>query len=367
MSYKVRFVNFPEHYKKIKGDIDAIIQEVLSGGDYVLRKHLREFETNFAKFIGVKYAIGVANGTDALFLSMKAANISEGDEVITVSHTFAATVATISHCNAKPVLIDVAQDHNMDVNKIEDAITQKTRAIIPVHLNGRICEMDRIMKIASKHKLIVIEDAAQAVGASYKGRRAGSFGLTGCFSFYPAKILGTLGDGGMVVTNDEATAKKLFLLRDHGLDRETGEFLFHGFNSRLDNLLAAVLNIKLNYLPKWIKRRREIAQLYQTGLSDLTSLKLPPQPDKSDFYDVYQNYVIRSDNRDHLVDYLKNEGIEILVSWPIPLHKHKALNLDIFNLPLTEQLSKEVLSLPLHPELSNSDVKIVIDSLHNFK
>lgn len=366
MAYRVRFVNFPEHYRKIKGEIDTIVQEVLSGGDYVLRKHLREFEKNFAEFIGVKYAIGVANGTDALFLSMKAANIAKGDEVITVAHTFAATVATISHCNATPILVDVAKDHNMDVNKIEAVITENTKAIIPVHLNGRICEMDKIMKIASEHELIVIEDAAQAVGAKYKGRRAGSFGLTGCFSFYPAKILGTLGDGGMVVTNDQKIAQKLFLLRDHGLERETGEFLFNGFNSRLDNLHAAVLNIKLKYLPQWIERRREIAQLYQTGLSDLASLQLPPPPDKCDFYDVYQNYVIRSDNRDELVAYLQQEGIEILVSWAKPLHKHKALNLDFFNLPLTEQISKEVLSLPLHPELSNSDVQIVIDSIHNF-
>ena len=366
MDYRIRFVDFPKHYRKIKGEVDAVIQEVLSGGDYILRRHLQEFEKNFAEFIGVKYAIGVANGTDALFLSLKAANIAEGAEVITVAHTFAATVATIFQCNAKPILVDINDDHNIDDNKIVAAITENTKAIIPVHLNGRICEMDKIMKIASDHELLVIEDAAQAVSASYKQRRAGSFGLTGCFSFYPAKILGTLGDGGMIVTDDKETAEKLFLLRDHGQERETGEFLFHGFNSRLDNLHAAILNIKLKYLPQWIERRREIAHLYHKGLSDLASLQLPPPPDQGDFYDVYQNYVIRSDNRDELVAYLLQEGIEILVSWPKPLHKHKALNLNNFNLPLTEQISREVLSLPLHPELSDLDVKFVVDSLHQF-
>jgi len=366
MEYRIRFVDFPEHYRKIKSEVDSVIQEVLIGGDYILRRHLKEFEKNFAKFLDVKYAIGVANGTDALFLSLKAANITESDEVITVAHTFAATVSTISQCNAKPILVDIDQYHNIDVSCIEAAITEKTKGIIPVHLNGRICDMDAIMKIASDHGLHIIEDAAQAVGARYKGRRAGSFGLTGCFSFYPAKILGTLGDGGMIVTNNKEIAKKLFLLRDHGQDRGTGEFLFHGFNSRLDNLHAAILKIKLNHLPQWIERRRELANLYHEGLSDLDSLQLPPAPNEGNFYDVYQNYVIRSNNRDELVTYLRNQGIEILVSWPKPLHKHKALNLDHFNLPLTEQISREVLSLPLHPELSDSDVDFVINSIHNF-
>lgn len=366
MQHQVRFVDFPKHYNTIKKEIDSTVQTILSGGDYVLRKHLRDFEHNFAKFLGVKYAIGVANGTDALFLSLKAAGISDGDEVITVSHTFAATISTIVQCNAKPILVDIDNDFNMDITKIEDAITEKTKAIIPVHLNGRICDMDNLMKLASKHDLLIIEDAAQAVGAKFKGKRAGSFGLTGCFSFYPAKILGTLGDGGMIVTNDDEIAKKCFLLRDHGQERETGEFLFHGFNSRLDNLHAAVLDVKLNHLPQWLERRREISELYHKGLSGLLSIKLPPQPNKGDYYDVYQNYVIRSKKRDDLVKYLQAEGIEILVSWPKPLHKHKALHLDQFNLPMTEQISREVLSLPLYPELNDLDVKFVIDSIYNF-
>ncbi|MEM1524568.1 MAG: DegT/DnrJ/EryC1/StrS family aminotransferase [Nitrososphaerales archaeon] len=366
MIYKVPFVNFPEHYKRIKDEIDFAIKEVLLGGDYILRKHLKEFEENFAKFLGVKYAIGVGSGTDALYLSLKAAGINQGDEVITVAHTFVATIASIIHCGAKPILVDIGEDYNMDVEKVEEVITNKTKAIIPVHLNGRLCDMKRLMEIASKYNLIIIEDAAQALGASLDGVKAGTFGLTGCFSFYPAKILGGLGDGGMVVTNNKDVAEKILLLRDHGQKREIGEILCYGFNSRLDNLQAAVLNVKLKYVPKWIERRREIAKLYHQALSNITKLKLPPPPMNGRFYDVYQNYVIRAKRRDELVKHLMREGIEVLISWPKPLHKHEALGLSNFHLPMTEQISKEVVSLPIYPELSNNDVNFVIQAIQTF-
>ena len=366
MSYKVRFVDFPEHYRRLKSEIDAAIQGVLDGGDYIMRRQLREFEKNLADFLGVKYAIGVANGTDAILLSMKAAGIGRGDEVITVAHTFAATVTTIVHCNATPVLVDIGPDYNMDVGKVEAAITKKTKAIIPVHLNGRVCDMDRLMRIASKHDIPIIEDAAQALGASFKGKRAGSFGLSGCFSFYPAKILGALGDGGAVTTSDDAMAEKIFLLRDHYMNRDTGEFLGYGFNSRLDNLHAAVLDVKLKRLPQWIERRRELATMYKKGLSGVSSIKLPPPPGNGDYFDVYQNYVIRSKQRDELVKHLRSSGVEIIVSWPKPLHKHEALGLTKFNLPVTEQISREVLSIPLFPEMSNDSVKLVVDAIRRF-
>ena len=366
--YKVPFVNYPEHYRRIWNEVMDAITEALSKGDLILRDQLREFEENIASFIGVKHAVGVNSGTDALFLSLKAAEVGQGDEVITVAHTFVATVSAIVYCGAKPILVDVGEDMNMDVNQVEQAITPKTKAIIPVHLNGRICDMEKLMAIANEHNLLIIEDAAQALGATFDGKKAGSFGLTGCFSFYPAKMLGAAGDGGIAVTNDEEIAEKIRLLRDHGYQRSTGEMLCYGYNSRLDNVQAAILDVKLKHLPEWIERRRDIVSLYHQGLSDLQELKIPPPP-RSDnrFFDVYQNYVIRAKERDKLVAYLEESGIEILISWPKPMHRHAALGLKHFHLPMTEQISNEVLSLPMHPELGGEDVEYVIGSIHKFQ
>lgn len=367
MEYKVPFVDYPEHYRRIWDETMGAISEVLSKGDLILRDQLRYFEENIGSFVGVKYAVGVNSGTDALYLSLKAAGVASGDEVITVAHTFVATVAAIVHCGAKPILIDIGQDMNMDVEQLEKVISSKTKAVIPVHLNGRLCDMRKLMKIADKHNLIVIEDAAQALGATLVGEKAGSFGLTGCFSFYPAKVLGAAGDGGILVTNDEEMVEKICLFRDNGLQRTTGDILNYGFNSRLDNLQAAILNVKLKHLPMWIEKRRELASLYHQGLLNLPYLTLPPPPDtEGGFYDVYQNYVIRTEKRDQLAQHLKESGIEILLSWPKPMHYHRALGLDHFHLPVTEQISKEVLSLPLYPELSDEELKYVIESVRDF-
>lgn len=362
-NYKVRFVNYPEHYRRLKTELDTAFFDVMSTGNFILRKHLRDFEEHFAKYLGVKYCVGVNSGTDALFLSVLASGIKPGDEVITVSHTFLATVGCIVNNGAKPVLIDVSEDHNMDITKIEKAITPKTKAIIPVHLNGRICNMDVIMEIAKKHNLIVIEDAAQAIGATYKGKKAGSFGTTGIFSFYPAKILGTAGDGGIVATNDEKIAIRVRELRDNGRT-EDGGVNGYGYCSRLDNLHAALLDVKLKHVEEFIKRRREIAEMYNKQLSDIKQLHLPHFSDER-FYDVYQNYVVQTPKRDEFVQYLRENGIEVLISWPIPMHKQPSLKLN-FNLPKTEEISKTVVSLPLYPELSNQEVQMVIDVVHRF-
>ena len=368
--YKVPFVNYPEHYRRIWDEVMEAITEVLSKGDLILRDQLRQFEENIASFVGgVKYAVGVNSGTDALFLSLKAAGVGPGDEVITAAHTFVATVSVIVQCGAKPILVDIGEDMNMDVDQVEQAITPKTKAIIPVHLNGRMCDMEKLMEITNEHDLLVIEDAAQALGASFDGKKAGTFGLTGCFSFYPAKMLGAVGDGGIAVTDDEEIAEKIRLLRDHGYQRSTGEMLCYGYNSRLDNLQAAILDVKLKHLPAWIERRRELASLYHQGLSDLRELKLqlPPPPRSNDrFFDVYQNYVIRTKERDRLVAHLRESGVEILISWPKPMHHHEALGLKHFHLPKTEQFSNEVLSLPIYPELRNDDVEFVVDAIGNF-
>ena len=367
MAYKVRFVNYPEHYKRIWNEVTGAINECLSKGDLIARQQLEDFEANLAKFVGSKYALGLNSGTDALLLSLKAASIGKGQEVVTVSHTFVATMMSIVFNSAKPKLIDIADDMEMDASLLASAITRKTRAIIPVHLNGRMTDMRIVNKIAQEHDLVVVEDAAQALGARVGTCNSGATGLTGCFSFYPAKILGCAGDGGAVVTNDERIMREIKLLRDHGFKRDTNELLMYGFNSRLDNIQAAMLDIKLKYLPDWIKRRRAIAAMYENGLKGIAGLKLPPGPDGSgDYFDVYQNYVIRSDKRDQLNAFLKEKGIETLISWPKPNHHHPALGLLKFELPVTENISRTVISLPMYPEMSDEEVGYVVDVLKEF-
>jgi len=376
MNYKVPFVNYSLQYCNLKNEIDKAIQSVLERGDLILREDVKELEKNIASFLRAKYAIGVNSCTDAMTLSLTAAGVGVGDEVITVAHTFFATIEVIFRVGAKPILVDVREDFLMDVAKVEKAITPKTKAIIPVHLNGRVCQMDRLMEIVKKHDLIVIEDAAQALGAKFKGKMAGSFGLTGCFSFYPAKILGAFGDGGAVVTNDENIAEKVRLLRDHGQKTKT-EIVCYGFNSRLDNLQAAILNVKFKYLPEWIKKRREIAALYNNGLSDIPEVKLPPTPAFAEasagkpnlderYFDIYQNYVLKAQKRDELFEFLKEKGVETLIKDPIPVHRHPNLGLSHFHLPYTEKLAKEVISLPIYPELTNEQVQYVIDCVKKF-
>ena len=255
----------------------------------------------------------------------------------------------------------------MDTEQLERAISPRTKAIIPVYLNGRLCDMEKLMDIASRHNLILIEDAAQTLGATFDGEKAGSFGLAGCYSFYPAKILGAAGDGGIVTTNNQEFAEKIRLLRDHGQQRTTGDILCFGFNSRLDNLQAAILNLKLKYMPRWIERRREIAGMYYNSLSDISQLDLPASPKaEGPYFDVFQNYVIRCKERDDLVAYLRENDVEVLISWPVPNHFHKGLGLTHFKLPETESISNEVVSLPMNTEIPDDQVQYVIKTVRNF-
>ena len=369
MKYKVPFVDLPVQYHRYGEDIIAAVRKVMSRGDYILRSDLEQFEENMASLLGMNHVVGLGSGTDALHLALKAAGVGLGDEVITVDFTCVATLSVIVHCGAKPTLVDIRDDYNMDVEQVEEAITPRTKAILPVHLNGRVCDMERLMDIASKHNLIVIEDAAQALEATFDGQKAGTFGLSGCFSLYPMKILGATGDGGFVTTNDEALAERIYQLRDLGQQRETGDVLYFGFSSRLDNLQAAILNVKLKYLNQWIERRREIAALYHQGLSGVQELKLPPPPEPEGLYfDVFQNYLVRAEERDRLVAHLEKCGIETLTSWYLskPLHYHEALNLAHFQLPKTEQFANECVSLPLNTEVSDEQVEYVIDAIGNF-
>ena len=367
MSWKVKYIDYPAQYRKLRVEILRVIDETLNAGDVMLRSQLRDFEAHFAEFVGTRYAVGVANCTEALFLSLRAAGIGPGDEVITVSHTMVATVAAIHHNGATPVLVDIGDDHNMDPDAVEAAITSRTKAIIPVHLNGRVCNMARIMDIARRYGLIVIEDAAQALGASFMGTRAGAFGLAGCFSFYPAKLLGAYGDGGAVTTNSEEMAWKLQLLRNHGRTTDGG-VAFWGFNSRLDNLQAAILDVKLKYVTAWIERRREIARLYHEYLRDVPELLLPPPPEVGGLYfDVYQNYEIEAEDRDRLRAYLQEHGVETMLPWGgRGVHQFEALGLNKFRLPRTEQMFKRVLMLPMHCELNDEQVLYVAECIRRF-
>ncbi|MGH7593895.1 MAG: DegT/DnrJ/EryC1/StrS family aminotransferase [Gemmatimonadales bacterium] len=365
MAYKVPFVDARTHYQRLKNEIDGAIFNCLSNGDLVYRQHLRDFEEHFAGFVGTKYAVGVNSGYHALAFALQAAGIGPGDEVITVAHTFVATVSAIVHCGATPVLIDVATDYNMNPALIVPAITPRTRALLPVHLNGRVCEMDQIMEIARCHKLIVIEDSAQAIGAKYKGRNAGCFGLAGCFSFYPFKVLGGFGDGGAITTDDPNVARAASLLRYNGEDRETGEYYYHGQTALLDNVQAAVLDVKLNYLPSWLDHRRKIAELYHRSLEGIPELGLPCF-NPHGHHDIFQNYVVRSRHRDALRKQLREDGVETLVHWPKPMWEHKALSLGNLHLLETERICGEVLSLPMSAETTVEQVEAVVASIRRF-
>ena len=358
-------MNYKRQYQQLKTEFDRAFEEVMSGGDFILRSHVEAFEENMARFVGTEHAVGVNTGTDALYLSAHALGFGPGDEVITVAHTFVATVGAIVQCGATPVLIDVRDDFNMDVDQIEPVITARTKGIIPVHLNGHACEMGRILELAHKYDLRVIEDAAQALGATFKEEKCGSFGDTAIFSFYPSKILGTAGDGGMICTNDDALARRLRAFRDNGRVENVEMIECFGWCTRLDNLHAALLDMKFRYLEKWIQRRREIAGMYDNGLGGIDGL-VPHPNSNDDYFDVYQNYVIRCKERDKLAEHLRKSGIEVLISWPTPMHKQKALALSHFNLPVTECISAEVISLPMYPELSDEEAECVIEAVESF-
>lgn len=365
MSWRVRFVDPARNYLMIKEEIDAVYQEVMAQGDLIMRKQLARFEENLAAFVGTKYAVGLNSGYDALHISMIAAGIRPGDEVVVPAHTFLATASAVVNAGGMPVLVDVGKDYNIDVTKIEEKITIRTKAIIPVHLNGRPADMGKIMALAQKYHLTVVEDACQSLGATFRGKRVGSFGLTGCWSFYPFKILGGYGDGGAVTTNDPKVARRASLLRYNGEDRETGEYYYHGFTCLLDNLQAAFLDVKLKHLPLWIERRRAIADRYQAGLSNTPGLILPHFTD-SRMEEVFQNYVIRTPRRDALYDHLKAEGVETLIHWRKPYYAHEALGMDGQHFPETELISREVISLPMNVEISDQEVDYVIRSIKSF-
>lgn len=361
----VKFVVPSRVYAALKEELDAAYFDVMSKGALVDREHLRSFEANLAKFVGTKYAIGLNSGYDALHLSLRAVGVGPGDEVIVPAHTFVASCSAVVNVGAKPVLVDVAKDFNIDVDLIERAITPRTRAIIPVHLSGWMADMPRLMEIADRHGLAVVEDACQSLGASIDTKGAGSWGRSGCWSFYPFKILGGYGDGGAITTNDPDVAAYARRMRYNGEDRDTGEYHGHGFTCLLDNLQAAFLDVKLRHLPEWIAKRQALAEQYRKELSDIPDLLLPHYL-RPGFIHVYQNYTVRAKQGSAFSDHLKKCGIEVLTQFRKPYYKHSALKLEDRGFPQTEALSREVCSLPMNVEITDEEVACVIDAVRSF-
>jgi dTDP-4-amino-4,6-dideoxygalactose transaminase len=362
---KIRFVDPARLYQTIKGELDAAYFEVMTKGDLIDRGQLKDFEKHLAEFVGTKHAVGLNSGYDALHMSLRAAGIGPGDEVIVPAHTFVATCSAVVNVGATPVLVDVGNDFNLDIFRVESAITSRTRGIIPVHLSGWMADMPAIMEIAEKHKLTVIEDACQSLGSSIAGKKGGSWGLTGCWSFYPFKILGGYGDGGALTTDNDEVAAFARRMRYNGEDRDTGEYHGHGFTCLLDNMQAAFLDVKLRYLPAWILRRKALAERYREALAGIPDLMLPHY-DKPSFDHIYQNYTVRSKQGSAFSDHMKSREVEVLTQFRKPYYRHAGLKLEDRGYPVTEAISREVCSLPMSVELGDDEIAYVIDVVKEF-
>ena len=363
---KIPFGDLSRQYKKYKKEFDGIVSGVFTKGNFILGENLSRFETNFADYLDAKYAVGVGSATEALFLALKAIDIKNGDEVITVANTAVPTVSAIDFAGAIPVFVDIEEDsYNINSDLIKDRITSRTKAIIPVHLYGNPCNMDKIMQIAQRYNLGVIEDCAQAHGAEYEGKKVGTFGDLSAFSFYPSKNLGANGDAGMVSTNNDELAEKVRLLRNYGFKNRYNSVI-RGFNSRLDEIQAALLDFKLTKLDEWNLRRKQIAHRY---INELDGLPIILPSYSSGNIHVFHLFVIRVAQRDKLMEFLLNEGISTIIHYPIPIHlqpAYKYLNYEKGILPVTEKLTEEIVSLPIFPDLEDDEVEYVIKSIKKF-
>lgn len=371
---KIPLLDLKSQYKTIEEEVNRVVEEVLESGHYILGPNVKTLEEEIADYCEVKYAIGVASGTDALRLSLLSLGVGEGDEVIVTPFTFIATAEVITQVGARPTFVDIEEkSFNLDPARIEKALTHRTKAIIPVHLYGQAVDMGKIMDTAKKYGLKVIEDAAQAFGTEYHGwaagrpEKLGSMGDVGCLSFFPTKNLGGYGDGGMVLTNDQEVARRIKMLRVHGLDSNCGHSLL-GYNSRLDELQAAILRVKLRCVDKWTRMRRQNASLYDKLFSSSTvPVRIPWEAPYTRH--SYCAYTIRIPKRDRLQDYLKKKGIETKIYYPLPLHLqevYRDLGCSDLDLPMAERASKEVLSLPIYPELREAQIEFVVNEIKNF-
>jgi dTDP-4-amino-4,6-dideoxygalactose transaminase len=363
----VPFVDLHAQHDPCAQEMHQAIDRVISAGDFILGKDVKEFEEEFARYCGTKFAVGVDSGISSLELAMRALGIGAGDEVITVSHTFIATVSSVTFTGATPVLVDIdPATYNIDPAKIEAAITPRTKAILPVHLYGQPVEIEPILAIAGKHKLAVIEDACQAHGAKLNGKRAGSLGEAGCFSFYPAKNLGAFGDGGILTTNNSQLAEKVRMLRNYG-QREKYHHVFPAFNRRLDTLQAAVLRIKLKHLDAWNDSRRNAARLYDSLLKDIPGVTIPAVAPQREH--AYHLYVIQHPKRDALAAHLNKNGVATGLHYPVPVHLQECYREEPWakvSLPVTENLASRILSLPMFPGISEAQVRQVCARVAQF-
>lgn len=364
---KVPFVSLEFMHNEIRHELDEMYNEVMNSNMFVQGEKCQRFELAFAEFCDTKYCIGTGNGLDSICLILRALEVGEGDEVIVPSNTFIATVLAVSYVGATPVFVEPdINTYNIDVKQIEKSITEKTKAIIAVHLQGRPADMDKINEIAKRYDLYVIEDAAQAHGALYKGKRVGSLGDVAAFSFYPGKNLGAMGDGGCVVTNDEEIAKKVRAIGNYGADYKY-HHIYKGVNSRLDELQAAFLKVKLKYLDKWNEERQRIAERYLDGIEN-GLIKLP-LPSDSEFEHIYHVFVIRCKKREQLEEYLRKNGISTVKHYPIPIHMQKAyedMGMKKGDLPVAEEISETVLSLPIYYGMKEEEVQYVIRKINEF-
>lgn len=362
----IPFFNYRGAFGALEEPILDAIRDVIRRGAFIMQRDVLDFEAAIATYLGVKHAFGVGNATDGLYFALLAAGIKSGDEVIVPAHTMVASPASVHFAGGTPVPVDIGDDHMLDPAAIEPAITSKTRFIMPVQVNGRTCDMDAIQSVASNHGLRIIEDAAQALGSKFGGKPAGSFGAAASFSFYPAKLLGCLGDGGMVVTSDDAIADRVHQLRDHGRDKE-GEVRGWGMNSRLDNVQAAILHLQFRDYESIISHRRSVAQAYDEELASTTELRLPPGPNvRSKHFDVYQNYEIEASRRDELREFLKQRGIGTLIQWGgTAIHQFPALGLSA-RVPRTEEFFKRCLMLPMNMMVTVDDARYIASVIREF-
>jgi len=361
---KVPFVSLDRQFRDLQDELTAAFQRVGASGFYILGEEVERFESEAAAYCGTRFALGVANGSDALFLPLKALGIGPGDEVITCPNSFIASAWVIVAAGARPVFVDAAHDYNLDPARLEAAITPRTRAVMPVHLTGRPAAMDEISAIAARHGLAVIEDAAQAIGARYRGRRTGSLGTAAGFSLHPVKNLGVLGDGGLITTDDPELFGRISLLRNHGL-RDRDHCSVWGYNSRLDALQSAFASVKLKHLDAWSDRCRQIASLYRGGLEGVVEVPRDQPHEEA----VYHNFIVRSEQRDRLASHLQEKGIGTRVHYPVPIHLQECareLGHREGDFPEVEAQARTILSLPIYPELQDEEVAYVIESVRSF-
>jgi dTDP-4-amino-4,6-dideoxygalactose transaminase len=366
-SRPVPFFVYPNLFAADEAAHLEVIREVCSRGAFIMQRDKAEFEQRLADYLQARHAIGVANATDGLEIALRAAGLQAGDEVILCSHTMLATGGAVAFAGGTPVPVDMADDHLVDLAAMEAAITPRTTCLMPTQLNGRCCNMDRLQTLADQHGLFIVEDAAQALGARFKGRCAGTFGTASAISFYPAKVLGCFGDAGGLICDDDAVYERAWCLHDHGRRPGDGEVLMWGRNSRLDNLQAAILNHRFQTYDAVVARRRALAALYQERLGRIAALHLPPAPDASpDHFDIYQNYELEAERRDQLKAHLTERGIGTLIQWGgSAVHQFRRLGFTC-RLPRVERFFEHCLMLPMRPDLSDDDAHFVCDQICAF-